>query len=39
VADRFRGQDDGQPILIRANPGRPEKSALLKQDQPGGWPA
>jgi hypothetical protein len=38
-ADHFVGKMKGQPIFIRANPGRPEKSALLKQDQPGGWPA
>lgn len=38
-ADRFVAQMKGQPIFIRAHPGRPEKSALLKQDQPGGWPA
>jgi len=38
-ADRFVGIMKGKPIFIRANPSRPEKSALLKQDQPGGWPA
>ena len=38
-ADRFVDKMKGQPIFIRAHPGRPEKSALLKQDQPGGWPA
>lgn len=38
-ADHFVDHMKGQPIFIRANPSRPEKSALLKQDQPGGWPA
>ena len=38
-ADNFVAGLKGKPIFIRANPSRPEKSALLKQDQPGGWPA
>jgi hypothetical protein len=38
-ADRFVAAMKGQMIFVRSNPSRPERSALLKQDQPGGWPA
>ena len=38
-ADRFVSTLKGQPIFVRSNPNRPERSALLPQDQPGGWPA
>ena len=38
-ADMFVATMKGQMIFIRSNPHRPERSALLKQDQPGGWPA
>ncbi len=38
-ADRFVAAMKGQMVFVRSNPNRPERSALLKQDQPGGWPA
>jgi hypothetical protein len=38
-ADRFVATMKGQAIFIRSNPRRPDRSALLNQDQPGGWPA
>jgi len=38
-ADRFVDTVKGQVIFIRSHPNRPERSALLGQDQPGGWPA
>jgi hypothetical protein len=38
-ADRFISTMKGQMIFIRSHPNRPEKSALLQHDQPGGWPA
>lgn len=38
-ADRFVETMKGQQIFLRSNPHRPDRSALLKQDQPGGWPA
>ena len=38
-ADRFIATMKGQVIFIRSHPNRPERSALLQQDQPGGWPA
>ena len=38
-ADRFVAAMKGQMVFIRSNPSHPERSALLKQDQPGGWPA
>jgi len=38
-ADRFVAVMKGQMVFVRSNPSRPERSALLKQDQPGGWPA
>lgn len=37
--DRFVAAMKGQPIFVRSHPHRPERSALLTQDQPGGWPA
>ena len=37
-ADRFVASLKGQIVFVRANPSRPEKSALLKHDQPGGLP-
>jgi hypothetical protein len=38
-ADTFVASMKGKPVFIRSSPSRPEQSALLKQDQPGGWPA
>lgn len=38
-ADRFVATMKGQTIFVRSNPRRPDRSALLNQDQPGGWPA
>jgi uncharacterized protein DUF3592 len=38
-ADTFVAAMKGQMVFVRSNPNRPERSALLKQDQPGGWPA
>jgi len=38
-ADKFVATMKGQTVFVRSNPSRPERSALLKQDQPGGWPA
>ena len=38
-ADRFVSTMKGQMVFVRSNPNHPERSALLKQDQPGGWPA
>jgi Protein of unknown function (DUF3592) len=39
AADKFVAAMKGQIVFVRSNPSRPERSALLKQDQPGGWPA
>lgn len=38
-ADRFLAAMKGQPIFLRTHPHRPERSATLVRDQPGGWPA
>jgi hypothetical protein len=38
-ADKFVAAMKGQMVFVRSNPNRPELSALLQQDQPGGWPA
>ena len=38
-ADRFVGTTKGQLVFVRSNPNHPDRPALLKQDQPGGWPA
>ncbi len=38
-ADRFVGTMKGQMVFVRSNPNHPDRSALLKEDQPGGWPA
>jgi len=38
-ADRFVGTLKGQMVFVRSNPNHPDRSALLKEDQPGGWPA
>ena len=38
-ADRFVAAMKGQGIFIRSHPNRPERSALVQRDQPGGWPA
>lgn len=38
-ADRFVARLKGQPVFVRAHPHQPERSAVLNQDQPGGWPA
>ena len=37
-ADRFVAAMKGQMVFVRSNPNQPERSAMLKQDQPGGWP-
>ena len=37
-ADKFIAAMKGQPVFVRSNPNHPERSALLQQDQPGGWP-
>jgi Protein of unknown function (DUF3592) len=37
-ADRFVASMKGQMVFVRSNPSHPERSVLLKQDQPGGWP-
>ena len=39
AAERFVESMKGQMVFVRSHPNRPEKSVLLKQDQPGGWPA
>ncbi len=38
-ADKFVASMKEQPVFVRSNPRRPDRSALLGQDQPGGWPA
>jgi hypothetical protein len=38
-ADRFVSGLKDQMIAVRTHPHRPERSAVLKQDQPGGWAA
>jgi hypothetical protein len=38
-ADKFTETMRDQMVFIRANPGKPERSALLADDQPGGWPS
>jgi Protein of unknown function (DUF3592) len=38
-ADRFVRAMKGQTVFVRSNPSHPERSALLKEDQPGAWPA
>ena len=38
-ADKFVADMKNQAIFVRSNPTRPEKSAFLVQDQPGGRPA
>jgi hypothetical protein len=38
-ADRLVETMKGQQVFVRSNPSRPDRSALLKQDQPGGWTA
>jgi hypothetical protein len=38
-ADKFVAAMKGQMVFVRSNPNHPERSAMLKQDQPGGWPA
>ena len=37
-ADKFVANLKGKPVFVRSNPRRPDRSALLKHDQPGGWP-
>jgi hypothetical protein len=37
-ADRFVATMKGQMVFVRAHPTHPERSALLPQDQAGGWP-
>jgi Protein of unknown function (DUF3592) len=38
-ADKFLASMKGQAVFVRSNPRHPDHSALLKEDQPGGWPA
>jgi hypothetical protein len=38
-AERFVSAMKDQPVFVRSNAHTPERSALVKQDQPGGWPA
>jgi hypothetical protein len=38
-ADKFVAAMKGHSVFVRSNPNHPERSALLKEDQPGGWPA
>jgi len=38
-ADRFVAGMKDQMIFVRSKPSRPDRSALLREDQPGGWPA
>jgi hypothetical protein len=38
-ADKFVARMKGQTIQVRSHPQRPERSVVLRQDQPGGWPA
>jgi hypothetical protein len=38
-ADRFVSGMKDQMIFVRTKPTNPEKSAILKQDQPAAWPA
>jgi len=37
-ADRFVAGMKDQMIFVRSKPSRPDRSALLREDQPGGWP-
>ena len=39
AANRFVNSLKDQVIFVRSNPHDPEKSAILKPDQPTGWPA
>jgi hypothetical protein len=39
LGDKFTETKKDQMAFVRANPGRPERSALFEHDQPGGWPA
>jgi hypothetical protein len=39
AANRFVNRLKDPMIFVRSNPPDPEKSAILKQDQPTGWPA
>jgi hypothetical protein len=39
AANRFVNSMKNHMIFVRSNPNDPEKSAILKQDQPAGWPA
>lgn len=38
-ADRFLAKMKGQAVIVRSNPHRPERSALLREDQLSGWAA
>ena len=38
-ANRFVNSIKDQMVFVRSNPNRPGTSAILKQDQPAGWPA
>ena len=37
-ADAFVDGMKGQMVFVRVNPSKPERSAMLEQDQPAGWP-
>jgi hypothetical protein len=39
IANHFVDSMKDQMILVRSKPDHPEKSAILKEDQPAGWPA
>jgi hypothetical protein len=38
-ADKFVAAMKSQMVFVRSHPTHPERSAMLKQDQPGGWPS
>ena len=37
-ADNFVATLNGKPVFVRAQSDKPNRSALLQRDQPGGWP-
>jgi hypothetical protein len=39
AANRFVNSMKDQMIFVRSNPKHPDRSAILRQDQPTGWPA
>jgi hypothetical protein len=38
-ADKFTETMKDKTVFVRANSNKPERSVLLEDDQPGGWPA